>query len=117
MLHGGAPLCDISSWRNEVIVCDYLSRCEVCLTSDVVLNVLSVCGCTSECHLCAIAPRLEAFFGSASPFILGVASFFIGGLFDEPLCVSRVASFFIKGLFDEHLCVSWGCLFFHWRSF
>jgi hypothetical protein len=30
-----------------------------------------------------------------------VASFFIGGLFDEPLCIFGVASFFIRCLFDE----------------
>jgi hypothetical protein len=28
-----------------------------------------------------------------------------------------VASFFIEGLFDEPLCIFWGCLFFYRRSF
>jgi hypothetical protein len=32
---------------------------------------------------------------------LGVASFFIGGLFDEPLCVSWDCSFFYRRSFDE----------------
>jgi hypothetical protein len=75
MLHGGALLCDISSWRDRVIDCDYLSECDICSTSDVVLNFLSVCGCTSECHLCAIAPCLEAFLGALCPFFLGLPLF------------------------------------------
>jgi hypothetical protein len=37
-----------------------------------------------------------------SPFtFFVVASFFIGCLFDEPLCIFWVASFFIGCLFDE----------------
>jgi hypothetical protein len=46
-----------------------------------------------------------------------VASFFIGGLLNEPLCIFWVASFFIGGLLNEPLCVFWGCLSFHRRSF
>jgi hypothetical protein len=40
MLHGNAPLCDISSWCNRVIDHEYLSGCDVYLTRDVVLNCL-----------------------------------------------------------------------------
>jgi hypothetical protein len=65
-----------------------------------------------------------------SPFaFFRVASFFIGGLCDKPLCVFGllfshrglcdkplcvfwVASFFIKGLSDKPLCIL-GCLFSH----
>jgi hypothetical protein len=42
MLHGGVPLCDNSSWRKRVIDCDYLSGCDVCSTSDMVLNFVCV---------------------------------------------------------------------------
>jgi hypothetical protein len=39
------------------------------------------------------------------------ASFFIGGLFNEPLCIFLVASFFIGGLFDEPLYIFWVAFF------
>jgi hypothetical protein len=35
----------------------------------------------------------------------------------SPFAFFGVASFFIEGLCDEPLCVFWGCLFIHWRSF
>jgi hypothetical protein len=35
----------------------------------------------------------------------------------SPFSFLGVASFFIRNLFDEPLYVSWGCLFFHWRTF
>jgi hypothetical protein len=35
----------------------------------------------------------------------------------SPFTFLGVASFFIGGLFYEPLCVSWGCLFFHRWSF
>jgi hypothetical protein len=35
----------------------------------------------------------------------------------SPFSFLGVASFFIGNLFDEPLYVSWGCLFFHWRTF
>jgi hypothetical protein len=54
MLHGGVLRCNISSWCNGVIDCDYLSRCDIDLTSDVVLNGL--CDCSFEYRLHAIAP-------------------------------------------------------------
>jgi hypothetical protein len=38
-------------------------------------------------------------------YVFGVDSFFIGGLFDEPVCVFGVASFFIGGLFNEPICI------------
>jgi hypothetical protein len=34
----------------------------------------------------------------------------------SPFVFFWVASFFIGGLFDEPLCIFWDCLFFHWRS-
>jgi hypothetical protein len=40
MLHGGALLCNISSWCDGVIDHEYLSGCDVYSTRDVVLNCL-----------------------------------------------------------------------------
>jgi hypothetical protein len=67
-----------------------------------------------------------------SPFVFfGVASFFIGGLLNEPLCIFQgchffnrrsserahlhffvVASIFIESLLNEPHCIFLGCLFF-----
>jgi hypothetical protein len=51
MLHGGALLCNISSWCCGVIDCDYLSGCDVYSIDDVVLNF----------YLCVIAPLGSTF--------------------------------------------------------
>jgi hypothetical protein len=42
----------------------------------------------------------------------GIASFFIGGILNEPRCVFWSCLFFIRRLLNEPLCIFLGCLFF-----
>jgi hypothetical protein len=133
MLHGGAPLCSISSWCNGVIDRDYLSGCDVYSTSDVVLNCLRAIALLSaafarshlvwKCFTRVLCPFLELPY-FPSPSCDFAASFFIGGFSSRPLCIFQgcpffhqrsfepapfhflgFASFFIGGLSNEPICI------------
>jgi hypothetical protein len=64
-----------------------------------------------------VLPLFSSEVFGMSPFaFFGVASFFIGGLLNEPLYIFW-GCLFIGGLLNEPLYVFWGCLFFQRRSF
>jgi hypothetical protein len=117
MLHGGAPLCSISSWCNGVIDRDYLSGCDVYSTSDVVLNCLRAIALLSaafarsrlvwKCFTRVLCPFLELPY-FPSPSCDFAASFFIGGFSSRPLCIFQGCPFFIRGLLNQPLFVFWG---------